>query len=42
MDVHGHKDTPEFRELLRSAFKDDPSAMPMRSPGAGPDLSARH
>jgi hypothetical protein len=22
-DVHGHKDTPEFREQLRSAMKDD-------------------
>lgn len=42
LDVHGHKDTPEFRELLRASFKDDPSAMPMRAPGQAPDVSARH
>jgi hypothetical protein len=42
VSVHGHTDTPEFRAHLRDAFKDDPSALPVRGPGAGADVEARH
>ena len=42
VSVHGHADSPELRSQLRASFKDDPSALPQRSPAAGPDLSARH
>ena len=43
VSVHGHPDTPELHTQLRDSFKDEPSAMPMRGPGASPDLNAaRH
>jgi hypothetical protein len=42
VSVHGHQDSPELHSQLRAAFKDDPSALPPRSPAAGPDVGARH